>query len=174
MVDEMASLHKNEAWDLVEFPARRKAIGRKWVFKKNMNVEGKVEKYKARLVEKGYSQVPGIDFGDIFSPVAKVTSIRLILSIVVAFDFEVEQMDVKTSVLHVDLEEEIYMKQPEGFMVKGKKELVCRLKKSLYGLKQSPRMWYQKFNTYIWGLGFTRSKEDHYVYFKLIGDRVIY
>ena len=83
-------------------------------------------------------------------------------------------MDVKTSFLHGDLEDEIYMKQPEGFMVKGKKELVCRLKKSLYGLKQSPRMWYQKFDTYIQGLGFTRSKEDHYVYFKLIGDRVIY
>jgi hypothetical protein len=174
MVDEMASLHKNEAWDLVELPAGRKPIGSKWVFKKKMNVEGKVEKYKARLVAKGYSQVPGIDFGDIFSPVAKVTSIRLLLSVAAAFDFEIEQMDVKTTFLHGDLEEEIYMKQPEGFMVKGKKELVCRLKKSLYGLKQSPRMWYQKFDTYIRGLGFTRSKEDHCVYFKLIGDRVIY
>ena len=82
-------------------------------------------------------------------------------------------MDVKTTFLQEDLEEEIYMKQPEGFMVKGKKELVFRLKKSLYGSKQSPRMLYQKFNTYIRGLGFTRSKEDHCVYFKLIGDRVI-
>ena len=158
MVDEMASLHKNEAWDLVEFPAGRKPIGRKWVFKKKMNVEGKVEKYKARLVEKGYSQVPRIDFGDIFSPVAKVTSIRLLLSVATAFDFEIEQMDVKTSFLHGDLEEEIYMKQPEGFMVKGKKELVWRLKKSLYGLKQSPRMWYQKFDTYIRGLGCEMTK----------------
>ena len=83
-------------------------------------------------------------------------------------------MDVKTTFLHGDLEEEIYMKQPEGFMVKGNKELVCKLKKSLYGLKQSPRMWYQKFDTYIQGFGFTRSKEDHYVYFKLIGDHFIY
>jgi hypothetical protein len=94
-----------------------------------------VEKYKARLVEKGYSQVEGIDFGEIFSPVAKLTSIRFILSIVVAFDLEVEHMDVKTTFLHGDLEEEIYMKQLEGFVVKGKKELVCKLKKSLYGLK---------------------------------------
>ena len=116
----------------------------------------------------------GIDFGDIFSFFAKVTSIRLLLSVAAAFDFEIEQMDVKTTFLHRDLEEEIYMKQPEGFMVKGKKELVCRLKKSLYGLKQSPRMWYQKFDTYIRGLGFTRSKEDHCVYFKLIGDHFIY
>eukprot|EP00253_Pinus_taeda_P033206 PITA_33206 len=123
MVDEMASLHKNEAWDLVELSAGRKPIGSKWVFKKKENAEGKVEKYKARLVAKGYSQVPGIDFGDIFSPVAKVTSIRLLLFVAVAFDFEEEQMDVKTTFLHEDLEEEIYMKQPEGFAVKGKKEL---------------------------------------------------
>ena len=105
----MASLHKNEAWDLVELPAGRKPIGSKWVFKKKTNAEGKVEKYKARLVAKGYSQVSGIDFGDIFSPVAKVTSIRLLLSVVAAFDFEVEQMDVKTTFLHGDLEEEIYI-----------------------------------------------------------------
>jgi len=117
------------------------------VFRKKANAKGKVEKYKARLVAKGYSQVPGIYFGDIFSLVAKVTSIRLLLSVVDAFDFEVEQMDVKTTFLHGDLEEEIYMKQPEGFAVKGKKELLCKLKKPLYGLKQSPRMWYQKFDT---------------------------
>ena len=90
MVDEMASLHKNEAWDLVELSAGRKPIGRKWVLKKKMNVEGKVEKYKARLVAKIYSQVTGIDFGDIFSHVAKVTSIRLLLSVATAFDFELE------------------------------------------------------------------------------------
>ena len=90
MVDEMASLHKNEACDLVELSVGRKPIGSKWVFKKKMNLEGKVEKYKARLVAKGYSQVSGIDFGDIFSPIAKVTSIRFLLSIATAFDFEVE------------------------------------------------------------------------------------
>eukprot|EP00253_Pinus_taeda_P030844 PITA_30844 len=123
MVDEMASLHKNEAWGLVELLAGRKPIDSNWVFKKKTNAEGNVEKYKAWLVAKGYSQVTGIDFGDIFSPVAKVTSIRLLLSIAAAFDFEIEQMDVKTSFLHRDLEEEIYMKQPEGFAVKGKKEL---------------------------------------------------
>eukprot|EP00253_Pinus_taeda_P026919 PITA_26919 len=136
MVDEMESLHNNEAWDLVEFPAGRKPIGNKWVFKKKTNAKGKVDKYKALLVAKGYSQVSGIDFSDIFSPVAKATSIRLILSIAATFDFEVEQMDVKTTFLHGDLEEQIYMKKPEGFTVKGKKQLVCKLKKSLYGLKR--------------------------------------
>jgi len=90
MVDEMASLHKNEALDLVELPAGRKPIGSKWVLKKKTNEKGKVEKYKAQLVAKGYFQVPRIDFGDIFSPVSKVISIRLLLSVAVAFDFEVE------------------------------------------------------------------------------------
>lgn len=105
----------------MELPVGRKPIGRKRVLKKKKNAEGKVEKYKARLVAKDYSQVSGIDFGDIFSPVAKVSSIRLLLSVLVAFDFEVEQMDVKTTFLHRDLEEEFYMNQPEGFAVKGKK-----------------------------------------------------
>jgi hypothetical protein len=112
MDEEMASLDKNEAWDLVELLTGRKTIGSKWVFKKKLNAEGKVEKYKARLVTKGYSQVEGIDFCEIFSTISKLTSIRVLLSVVVAFDFEVEQMDVKTTFLHGDLEEEIYMKQP--------------------------------------------------------------
>jgi hypothetical protein len=90
MEEEMPSLDKNEAWDLVEFPTGRNPIGSKWVFKKKLNAEGKVEKYKARLVAKGYSQVEGIDFGEIFSPVAKLTSIRFLLSIATAFYFEIE------------------------------------------------------------------------------------
>ena len=105
MVEEMVALDKNEAWDLVEFPMGINPIGNKWVFKKKLNVEGKVDKYKAQLVEKGYSQVEGIDFGEIFSLVAKLTYIRFFLSIVVAFDFELEQMDVKTTFLHGDMEE---------------------------------------------------------------------
>ena len=123
MDEEMDSLDKNEAWNLVQLPVGRKVVGSKWLFKKKLNAKGKVNKYKSRLVAKGYSQVEGIDFGEIFSPVEKLTSIRFLLSIATAFDLEVEQMDVKTTFLHGDLEEEIYMKQPEGFIVKGKNEL---------------------------------------------------
>jgi hypothetical protein len=112
MEEEMASLDKNEAWDIVEFLTGRNPIGSKWVFKKKLNAEGKVEKYIARLVAKGYSQVEGIDFGEIFSPVSKLTSIRFMLSVASVFDFEMEHMDVKTTFLHGDLEEEIFMKQP--------------------------------------------------------------
>jgi hypothetical protein len=120
----MVGLDKNEAWDLVEFPTPRNSIGSKWVFKEKMNAEGKVEKYKARLVAKCYSQYEGFDFGEIFSLVSKLTSIIFILFVVVAFDFELEYMNVKTTFLHGDLEEEIHMKQPKGFVVKGNKELV--------------------------------------------------
>jgi hypothetical protein len=105
MVEEMDALYKNEAWDIVEFPSGRKFVGSKWLFKKKFNAEGKVEKQKSQLVEKSYSQVEGIDFGEIFSPVAKLTSIRFLLSIAAAFDLEVEQMNVKTTFLHGDLEE---------------------------------------------------------------------
>ena len=135
MVEEMQALEKNEAWDLVESLDGRKPIGSEWVFKKKLNAIGKVEKYKSQLVAKGYSQVEGIDFGEIFSPIAKLTSIIFLLSLATTFDLEVEKMDVKTTFLHEDLDDQIYMKKPKGFTVKGKKELVRKLKKSLYSLK---------------------------------------
>jgi hypothetical protein len=136
--------------------------------------KGKVEKNKARLVAKGYSRVEGINLGDIFSLVAKLTSIIFLLFIVVSFDLEVENMDVMKTLLHGDLEEEIYMKQLEAFAMKEKKELVCKMKKFLYGLKQSPRMWYQNFDTYISGLVFSICKVDQCVYSNLVGDHFIY
>ena len=105
MVEEMEALEKNETWDLVEFPDGRKHVGSKWVFKKKLKETRKVEKYKARLVEKEYSQVEGIDFGDVFSPIAKLTSIIFLLSLVATFDLELEQMDVKTMFLHGNLDE---------------------------------------------------------------------
>jgi hypothetical protein len=124
MVEEVEYLHKNDKWDLVELPNGINLIGRKWVFKNKMYVVGQVEKFKARLVAKGYSQVEGVNFGEIFSPVAKLTSIRVLMSLYATFDLEIEQMDVKAMFLHEDLEEEIYMKQLEGFVVRGKKDLV--------------------------------------------------
>ena len=105
MVEEMDALKKIEAWYLFDLPAGRKYIGRKWLFKNKLNEKSKVENYKSFLVEKGYSQVEGIDFGKIFSPVVKLTSIGFILAIAADFDLEVKKMDVKTSFLHGDLEE---------------------------------------------------------------------
>ena len=138
-----------------------------------MNATGQVKKFKARLVVKGYSQVEGVDFSDIFSLVTKLTSIRVLMSLGATFDIGIEQMDVKTTFLHEDLEEEMYMKQPEGFVVKGKKDMVHKSKISIYGLNQSPRMWYQKFDTFILSLGFVRSKVDHCIYSKEEGGHFI-
>jgi hypothetical protein len=110
MVEELESLHRNETWDLVKLSNGRKLVCSKWVFNKKMNVVGQVKKFKARLVAKGYSQAKEFDFGEIFSPIAKLTSIRVLMSLATTFDLEIEQMDLKTSFLHMDLEEEIYMK----------------------------------------------------------------
>eukprot|EP00253_Pinus_taeda_P009482 PITA_09482 len=128
---------------------------------KKTNAEGKVEKYKSRLVAKGYSRVPGIDFGDIFSPVAKVTSIRLLLSVVVALDFEVEQMDVKTIFLQGDLEEEIYMKQPKGFSVKGKKELCPKTQEEEEDMSRVP--YASAIGSLMYAMVYTRSYITHVV-----------
>jgi hypothetical protein len=126
------------------------------------------------MVVKRYSQVEGVNFGDIFSPISKLTSIRVLISLAATFYLEIEHMDVKTPFLHGDMEEEIYMKQPEGFVVKGKQQLVCKLKRSIYGINKSPRMWYQKFDTHILSFGFVRRKYDHCIYSKEEGEHFIY
>jgi hypothetical protein len=122
--------------------------------------------YKARLVVKGFQQKEGIDYTDIFSPVVKMTTIRIVLSIVAAEDLHLEQLHVKTAFLHGELEEEIYMQQPQGFTVQGKESLVCKLRRSLYGLKQAPRQWYKKFDSLMCSTGFTRCNADHCCYVK--------
>ncbi|KAG8483166.1 hypothetical protein CXB51_022143 [Gossypium anomalum] len=171
MQEEMESLHKNKTWDLVKLPKGKKTVRCKWMFKKKEGTPGVEEpKYKARLVAKGYSQVPGVDFTDVFSPVVKHSSIRALLGIVAMHDLELEQLDVKTAFLHGELEEDIYMQQPEGFTVSEKEDYVCLLKKSLYGLKQSPRQWYKRFDSFMTSHDFKRSSFDSCVYFKKNND----
>ncbi|KAG8472814.1 hypothetical protein CXB51_034622 [Gossypium anomalum] len=127
-------------------------------------------KHGILLVAKGYSQVPGVDFTDVFSLVVKHSSIRALLGIVAMHDLELEQLDVKTAFLHGELEEDIYMQQPEGFTVSEKEDYVCLLKKSLYGLKQSPRQWYKRFDSFMTSHDFKRSSFDSCVYFKKNND----
>src|ERR1044072_2575949 len=139
MQEEMESLKKNETWDLVPLPKGKRTIGCKWVYKKKPAVSEKEgEKLKAHLVAKGYSQQKGVDYDEIFSPVLRHTSIRAVLALVASNDMILEQMDVKTAFLHGKIEEQIYMEQLEGFEETGQRQ-VCNLKRSLYGLKQSPR-----------------------------------
>ena len=170
MQEEMHSLLKNDTYELVELPKGRKALRNKWVFKLKKDSDGKLLKYKARLVVKGFGQKKGIDFDEIFSPVVKMSSIKVVLSLTASLDLELEQLDVKTAFLHGDLNEEIYMSQPEGFEVKGKEHMVCKLKKSLYGLKQAPRQWYKKFDSFMVSHEYKRTDADHCVYFKKFTD----
>ncbi|RDX70843.1 hypothetical protein CR513_49870, partial [Mucuna pruriens] len=145
MQEEIEALHRNKTWNLVELPKGRKAIGCKWVYKIKRDGNDQVERYRARLVLKGYAQKEGIDFNEIFSPVVRMTTIRIVLAMCAVFDLHLEQLDVKTAFLHGELEEEIYMLQPEGF--KTQENLVCRLTKSLYGLKQAPRLQQIEFGS---------------------------
>lgn len=171
MQEEINSLHSNNTWELVAKPHNKKIVGSRWIFKKKDCIPGvEQSQYKARLVAKGYSQIEGIDYHEIFSPVVKYKSIRAVLSIVAHYNLELEQLDVKTAFLHDDLEEVIYMIQPEGFEAKGNQHMVCLLKKSLYGLKQAPRQWYKKFDDFMSNHEFKRSNHDWCVYTKLTGN----
>ncbi|GJS16460.1 retrotransposon protein, putative, ty1-copia subclass [Tanacetum coccineum] len=140
--------------------------GYKWIFKKKMKADGTIDKYKARLVIKGYIQREGLDYFDTYSLVTRITSIRMILAIAALRNLEIHQMDVKTAFLNGDLEEEIYMNQPEGFIAPGQEGKVCRLVKSLYGLKQAPKQWHQKFDNTMLESGFKINECDKCVYVK--------
>ena len=172
MKDEMDSLMSNQTWELAELPPGKKALHNKWVYRIKEEHNGN-KHYKARLVVKGFQQKEGVDYNEIFSPVVKLTTIRLVLKIVAAENLHLEQLDVKTAFLHGDLEEEVYMRQPEGFIKEDRKNLVCRLKKSLYGLKQAPRQWYKKFDSFMSSHGFTRCQADHCCYFKKFDNNFI-
>ena len=134
MKDEMDPLLGNQTWELTELPVGKKALHNKWVYRIKNEHDGS-KRYKARLVVKGFQQKEGIDYTEIFSPVVKMLTIRLVLGMVVAENLHLEQLDVKTAFLHGDLEEDIYMIQLKGFIIQGQENLVCKLRKNLYGLK---------------------------------------
>jgi hypothetical protein len=166
MQEEMDSMDKNQVWELVDLPPGRKAVGNKWILKVKRKADGSIDRYKARLVAKGFTQVEGVDYDETFSPVVRFSSVRIILAMVASMDLELFQMDVKTAFLNGELEEEIYMVQPVGFVVKGKEHKVCKLRRSIYGLKQASRQWYLKFHQAIISNGFQMIEEDHCVYIK--------
>jgi len=161
---EYTSLMENETWDLVELPPGRTPVGCRWVFKVKHGSDGKVERFKGRLVAKGYAQKYGIDYDETFSPVVRFSSIRTLLAFAVQNDMLIHQMDVVTAFLNGTLDEEIYMQQPDGYVECGKEHLVCKLKRSLYGLKQSPRCWNKAYQEHMESMGFKQSAADPCVY----------
>ena len=163
-VSEVDSLARNDTWRLEELPPGRKAIGCRWLFKRKED-----GRYTARLVAKGYSQQEGVDFTDTFAPVAKFNSLRTLLALVCENDWELKGMDVKTAFLNSEVAEEVYMDIPEGLegghmSSNTQKPIVCRLIKSIYGLKQSPRAWYGRINSFFVDHRFQRTEQDHNVY----------
>ncbi|KAL1213017.1 Retrovirus-related Pol polyprotein from transposon RE2 [Cardamine amara subsp. amara] len=160
MKSEVTSLEDNHTWDLEELPPDKKVIGSQWVFRVKLNADGSLERYKARLVALGNHQVEGLNYTETFAPVAKMTTVRTILDVAAKRNYEVHQMDVHNAFLHGDLDEEIYMKPPPGFSLPGDTR-VCRLRKSIYGLKQSPRCWFAKLADALLQYGFKQTRSDY-------------
>jgi histone deacetylase 1/2 len=159
MKAEYSALMNNQTWSLVPLPAHRRAIGCKWVFRIKENPDGSVNKYKACLVAKGYSQEQGFDYNETFSPVVKPVTIRIILTLAISFKWDIQQIDINNAFLNGILQEEVYMTQPPGF-ISSDSSLVCRLHRALYGLKQAPRAWYDRLTQALILFGFQPSKCD--------------
>lgn len=169
--NEMNALLKNNTWNLTELPKGHSVLDCKWVFKRKRCEDGDAGEYKARLVARGFTQRKGFDYQETYSPVAKITTFRILLAVAVQNNLHIHQMDVKTAFLNGDLREEIYMRLPDGFK---RGNLVCKLNKSLYGLKQASRMWNERFHTYVTKMGFQRSAHDHCLYSKGENESKIY
>ncbi|KAL9455248.1 hypothetical protein AB3S75_010624 [Citrus x aurantiifolia] len=165
MEDEITALEKNNTWTLTHLSDGKKAIGSRWVYKIKYQYDGTIERYKARLVAKGYNQTEGIDYHATFSPVAKLVTVRALLSLAAVKGWILEQLDVSNAFLQGDLEEEVYMQVPQGFSKQGE-HLVYKLNKSIYGLKQASRNWFSKFSSTIQQAGFRQSKADYSLFVK--------
>ncbi|GJY97242.1 putative RNA-directed DNA polymerase [Tanacetum coccineum] len=171
---EMKSMYDNKVWRLVVLPPNAKVVKSKWIYKKKTDMDGKVHIYKARLVAKGCTQTYGVDYEETFSPVADIRAIRILIAIAAFYDYEIWQMDVKTAFLNGFLEEEIYMEQPEGFIDPNHPRKVCKLQRSIYGLKQASRSWNKRFDEEIKKFGFHQNLDEPCVYQKASGSNVIF
>ncbi|RVW41670.1 Retrovirus-related Pol polyprotein from transposon TNT 1-94 [Vitis vinifera] len=171
--DEMDSIMSNQTWELVDLPPRSKPIGCKWVFRRKYHTDGMIQTFKARLVAKGFKQREGIDYFDTYASVARTTSIRILFALASIHNLFVHQMDVKTAFLNGDFNEEVYMEQPEGFVLLGNENKVCKLVKSLYGLKQAPKQWHEKFDHAILSNGFRHNNVDKCLYSKTCDDYMV-
>eukprot|EP00253_Pinus_taeda_P036516 PITA_36516 len=168
MMEKYQSIMKNDVWEIVSRPKGKSVVTSKRIYKMKHIVDGSIEKYKARFVAREFSQKEGEDYEETFAPVTRYTFIRTIISIASIMGWKLHQMDVKTAFLNGVIEEEVYIKKPQGFEVHGKKCHVYKLKKALYGPKQAPRAWYSRIDGYLMSLGFTKSDVDPNLYYKVV------
>lgn len=169
--EEMESLKDNGTWHLVKLPESRRAIGSKWVYKIKMNALGDVQQYKARLVAQGFSQKSGTEYDQVFAPVVRQSTFRIMLTIATKQHMKVVHLDAKTAFLNGTLDEEIYMKQPSGFIADGKEDHVCLLRRSLYGLKQSARVWNKSIHQVLIDANYVQSRNDPCLYSLNVGGK---
>ena len=160
MQAEFDALQSNDTWTLVPRPPGVNLVTGKWVFRHKFKSDGSLDRYKARWVLRGFTQRPGIDYDETFSPVVKPATIRVVLTLALSRSWPIHQLDVKNAFLHGTLRETVYCIQPTGFVDSSKPNHVCRLNKSLYGLKQAPRAWHSRFASHITSLGFVEAKSD--------------
>jgi hypothetical protein len=165
MLEELAPLEKNKTWELVPFPVGKKVVSCKWVYALKQDLDGKIKRYKARLVARGYSQTYGIDYDETFTPVTKMSTVRTLISCAANFDWPLYQLDVKNAFLHGDLQEEVYLEIPPGFTTDQTKGKVLKLKKSLYGLKQSLRAWFDRFRHAMCSMWYKQCNIDHTIFY---------
>lgn len=171
MLDGFTSIEANDTWRLVDTIPGVRPIGLKWVYKTKRDEAGFVTKFKAQLVAKGYVQLQGIDFDEVFAPVVRLEYVRLLLALAASEGWAVHHMDVKSAFLNGELLVDIYVEQPPGFVMKGQEKKVLHLIKALYGLRQAPRAWYSKLDESLLKLGFQRSTSEHAVYLRGVGAR---
>ena len=154
----------------MKLPKDRKAVGSKWVYKTKKSANGEIEGHKAHLVAQGYTQKHGQDYDETFSPAVRFESLRMVIALAVQNGLKLHQMDVTIAFFNGELKEEVYLKQPEGYVVKGKEDLVCKLRKSIYGLKQSPRCWNSALDDYLKKIGFVQAAGDPCLYMSTEGE----
>ncbi|WVZ20115.1 hypothetical protein V8G54_007437 [Vigna mungo] len=167
MIEELRSIERNRTWNLVELPQHKRAIEVKWIFKTKYKPSGEIAKLKARLVANGFLQQQGVDYTDVYAPVARLETVRLVVVVAVFSSWRIQQLDVKSAFLNGPLEEEVYVRQPPGFEKKGEEQKVYRLNKALYGLKQAPRAWNNHINALLLKLGFWKSSVEFGIYVKI-------
>jgi hypothetical protein len=174
MEEEYDTLISNGSWELVFQPQGSNVVTGKWVFTHKLRADGILNRYKACWVLWGFTQCPGVDYDETFSPVVKPATVRTVLTTVVSRDWPIQQLDVKNAFLHGTLSETVFNCQPTSFADPAHPDLVCRLRKSLYGLKQAPRAWYSQFATYLTTLGFIEAKSNTSLFILRRGSDTIY